>query len=87
MIAMWTPEPDGQLKDELTAALARPNASWVSPPRPVALTKEVRATGWLWGRLLTPEGTWLGLATIFRGRFFEGAELGWHPAEDLRTLT
>lgn len=83
---MWTPEPDGQLKDELTAALARPNASWVSPPRPVALTTEARATGWLWGRLLTPEGTWLGLATIFRGRFFEGAELGWHPAEDLRTL-
>jgi hypothetical protein len=23
----------------------------------------------------TAEGVWLGLATIFRGRFFEGAEL------------
>lgn len=32
------------------------------------------------------DGAWLGLATMFRGRFFEGAELGWRPAEELRTL-
>jgi hypothetical protein len=32
------------------------------------------------------DGTWLGLATLHRGRLFEGAELGWHPAEQLRTL-
>jgi hypothetical protein len=33
VVRMRTPEPDEQLKDELTAALARPGASWVSPPR------------------------------------------------------
>ncbi|WP_138758742.1 hypothetical protein [Modestobacter altitudinis] len=83
---MWTPTPDEALADDLQAALARPGASWVSPPRPVALTTEDKATGWLWCRQRTADGIWLGLATIFYGRFFEGAELGWHQAKDLRTL-
>ncbi|MCZ2837156.1 hypothetical protein [Modestobacter sp. VKM Ac-2985] len=83
---MWTPEPDEALQRELDAALARPGALHVRPPRPVELAGEEKATGWLWGQLRTTDGTWLGLATIHRGRFFEGAELGWHPAEDLRAL-
>lgn len=83
---MWTPTPDEALADDLRAALARPGASWVSPPRPVALVGEQRGAGWLWGRQQTSEGVWLGLATIFLGRFFEGAVLGWHRAGDLRTL-
>lgn len=83
---MWTPPVSEELEAELTAALAWPGASWVSPPRPVALTTEERATGWLWGRLQTVEGDWLGLATIHRGTFMDGAALGWHRAEELRTL-
>lgn len=89
---MWTPTPDEQLKAELQAALARPHASHVSPPRPVALTgggagvDERKVVGWLWGQMRTGDGTWLGLATLWRGTFFDGAELGWHPAADLRTL-
>lgn len=86
MVGVWTPEPDEQLKNELTAALARPGASWVSPPRPVALITEDRVAGWLWGRLQTADGAWLGLATLYRGTLFDGAELGWHPASELRTL-
>jgi hypothetical protein len=58
----------------------------VIPPRPVSLITEERVTGWLWGRMQTDTGAWLGLATLHRGRFFEGAELGWHLAEELRTL-
>ena len=54
---------------DLNAALVRSGTSHVRPPRPVALTAGEKATGWLWGRLQTPEGTWVGLATIFRGRF------------------
>ena len=50
----------------------------MKPPRPVALVGGDRVTGWLWGRMKTEDGTWLGLATLFPGRFFEGAELGWH---------
>ncbi|MCU1605124.1 MAG: hypothetical protein JWP46_1589 [Modestobacter sp.] len=34
----------------------------------------------------TADGTWLGLATLFHGRFFQGAHVGWHLASDLRTL-
>jgi hypothetical protein len=83
---VWTPPVSEELERELTAALARPGASWVSPRRPVALTTEAEATGWLFGRMRLDDGTWLGLATIHRGRFFEGTELGWHPAEHLRTL-
>ena len=80
---------DEALREELRAALARPGASWVDPPRPVALTTGdpvQRATGWLWGRQQLEDGTWLGLATVFFGRAWEGAELGWHRAEHLRTL-
>lgn len=81
---MWRPTPTEALEDELQAALARPGASRVIPPRPVAHAEG--GTGWLWGRMRTDAGVWLGLATVFRGRFFEGAELGWHPADQLRTL-
>jgi hypothetical protein len=42
--------------------------------------------GWLWGRMRTADGTWLGLATLYPGRFFDGASLGWHPASELRLL-
>ena len=70
----------------MQAALARPGASRVIPPKPVALTSGVNATGWLWGRQRTPEGVWLGLATIHYGTFMDGAELGWHRADDLRML-
>jgi hypothetical protein len=89
---MWTPTPDEQLKAELQAALARPYASYVSPPRPVALSggghavDERKVVGWLWGQMRTDDGTWLGLATLWKGTFFDGAQLGWHPAADLRTL-
>jgi hypothetical protein len=58
----------------------------VIPPKPVALVGPKRGTGWLWGRKRNPDGTRLGLATLFRGRFFEGPELGWHPSGDLRML-
>jgi hypothetical protein len=83
---VWTPPISEDLERELSAALSRPGSSRVIPPRPVALTTEERATGWLFGRMRLNDGTWLGLATIHRGRFFEGAELGWHPAGQLRTL-
>jgi hypothetical protein len=82
----WTPTPDGQLESELQAALARPRATRVTPPRPVELIGVKKVTGWLWGRMKTDAGAWLGLATLHRGRSFEGAELGWHPAEQLRVL-
>ncbi len=58
----------------------------MSTPRPVALTTDKEATGWLFGRMKLDDGTWLGLATIHRGRCLKGAALGWHPAEALRTL-
>ena len=83
---VWTPEPDEALQRDLEAALARPGARHVRPPRPVALTTAAKATGWLWGQMPDGAGGWLGLATIFRGRFFEGAELHWYPAGELRTL-
>jgi hypothetical protein len=86
---VWTPPISEELQAELEAALARPGASWVTPPRPVALTTdepEAKATGWLYGRLRLDDGSWLGLAALFRGRYFEGADLGWHRAEELRTL-
>jgi hypothetical protein len=85
-VNIWTPTPDEALKSELQAALARPGASHVTPPRPVALLTAERVTGWLWGRMRTTEGTWLGLATMYQGRFFEGAQLGWHRADELRVL-
>jgi len=47
---------------------------------------ERNAVGWLWGRMRTADGTWLGLATLWKSTFFQGAELGWCPASDLRTL-
>jgi len=87
---MWTPTPDEQLKDELQAALARPHASHVSPPRPVPLAAGERAAGarsavgWLWGRMRTADRTWLGLATVWTSTFFQGAEQGGYPATDLR---
>jgi hypothetical protein len=34
----------------------------------------------------TTDGTWLGLATLYRGTLFDGAELGWHPADQLHLL-
>jgi hypothetical protein len=34
----------------------------------------------------TADGIWLGLATMYRGTLFDGTELGWHAAQDLRTL-
>jgi hypothetical protein len=81
---MWTPTPNEELEADLQTALSRPGASRVIPPRPVA--RAGGGTGWLWGRMRLEDGAWLGLATVFRGRFFEGAELGWHPAQELRTL-
>jgi hypothetical protein len=80
---VWTPTPDEDLEREITAALARRGASRVNPPKPVA---HADGAGWLWGRLQTPTGAWLGLASLFRGRFFEGAELHWYPADELRVL-
>ena len=85
----WTPEPDEALQRDLDAALASEGASHVRPPRPVALATDdpdAKVVGWLWGRKRTEDGTWLGLATLFFGRAWEGSELGWHPAEKLRTL-
>jgi len=83
---VWTPPISEDLERELSAALSRPGASRVIPPKPVALTGEQRGTGWLFGRMRLDDGSWLGLATIHRGRFFEGAELGWFRAEELRML-
>jgi hypothetical protein len=83
---MWTTPVSDDLQRELQAALARPHASWVDSPRPVSLTTGDRVVGWLWGRMHTEAGVWLGLATLFHGNVFEGAELGWWPAEQLRTL-
>jgi hypothetical protein len=84
--AVWTPTPDDGLRAEIQAALARPRADWIDPPRPVAHTQRPRVAGWLWGRQRTQDGTWLGLATLFEGTVFDGAELHWYPAEELRTL-
>jgi hypothetical protein len=84
--SVWTPTADEGLASELQAALARPHASYVQPPRPVALVGEQKVTGWLWGRMRTADGAWLGLATLWRGSFFAGAELDWFPAQDLRVL-
>src|SRR3954447_3489209 len=86
VIHVWTPTPDEQFESELSAALSRPGSSRVIPLKPVALTTETRATGWLWGRQRTPEGAWVGLATIHYGTFMKGATLGWHRTEDLRTV-
>jgi hypothetical protein len=76
VVVGWTPEPDDALEREITAALARRGASRVIPPRPVALVGADRVTGWLFGRLLTEDGAWLGLASLFAGTFFDGAQLG-----------
>ena len=84
--APWTPTPSEELTEEIRQALARPGASWVDPPRPVAHTQRARVTGWLWGRARLEDGTWLGLATLYEGRFFQGAELHWYCADELRTL-
>jgi hypothetical protein len=83
---VWTPEADEALKAEIQAAMARPGASWVDPPRPVAHTQRARVVGWLWGRQQTEDGTWLGLATLFEGNAWDGAPLHWYPAAELRTL-
>lgn len=83
MATVWTPTPDEDLERELSAALARPGASRVIPPRPVA---HADGTGWLWGRMRTADGSWLGLATLHRGYMWDGAELDWYPADELRTL-
>ncbi|WP_170977804.1 hypothetical protein [Blastococcus sp. CCUG 61487] len=83
---MWTPTPDEDLERELRAALARPGASWVSPPKPVAVRGRPGHTGWLWGRMRTAEGAWLGLATVHQGFFFERPLLDWYRAEQLRVL-
>lgn len=85
MRCVWTPTPDEGLEAELQAALARPGALHVRPPRPVALGTE-HAVGWLWGQMPTGAGAWLGLASLYRGTVFDGAELGWHRSEELRTL-
>ena len=78
---MWTPEPDEELEAEIRAALAQAGASRVTPPKPVA---HADGNGWLYGRLLTADGTWLGLAALYRGYMWDGAELHWYPAEELR---
>jgi len=52
----------------------------------VALTTGDRVVGWPRGRMHTEAGDWLGLATLVRGDVFEGADLSWWPAEQLRTL-
>lgn len=80
---MWTPPVSDELEHELQQALAGPRASRVIPPKPVAHTT---GAGWLWGRKHLPDGSWLGLATIYTGYFYDGAQLGWHPAAELRVL-
>ncbi len=40
----------------------------------------------MFGQLRFDDGRWLGLTTIHLGTFFEGAELGWHPAAALRII-
>ncbi len=59
-----------------------------NPPQPTspALVGRDKLSGSLWGRMKTADGTWLGPATLFAGCFFEGAQLGWHPGSELRTL-
>ena len=83
MWAVWTPPPDEELERELMAALARPGASRVTPPRPVACGEHA---GWLFGRMRLPDGSWLGLAALWRGYMWDGPELDWYPAEELRVL-
>lgn len=87
MDVVWTPTPDEDLEREITAALARPHASRVNPPKPVAVVGRDGVTGWLWGRMKTDAGAWLGLATVHEGWFFEPPRLGWFPADELRVLT
>jgi hypothetical protein len=83
MGGVWTPTPDEELEEEIRLALARPGASRVSPPRPVS---HATGAGWLYGRMRTPEGAWLGLAVLQTGYFFEPGELHWYPASELRVL-
>jgi hypothetical protein len=45
VVRVWTPTPDEQLVSELEAALARPHASHVTPPRPVSLTAGEKVVG------------------------------------------
>lgn len=82
--AVWTPTPDEDLEAEIRAALARPGASRITPPKPVAHADG--RTGWLFGRMRTDTGAWLGLASLYGGYMWEGAELHWCPAGELRTL-
>jgi hypothetical protein len=81
---VWTPTASEELERELMSALTRPGASRVVPPRPVAHADG--RTGWLWGRMRTDAGAWLGLATLHAGYFRDPPELHWCPAEELRTL-
>jgi hypothetical protein len=85
---VWTPTPDEQLISALEAALARPGGAHVRPPRPVALMTgdERKVVGWLWGRMRTADGIWLGLTTLYYETVFQGATLGWKPAAELRLL-
>ena len=80
---VWTPPVSDELERELQAALARPRASRVLPPRPAA---HATGAGWLWGRMQLADGSWLGLASLYTGYLFDGAQLGWPPAHELRVL-
>lgn len=80
---VWTPTPDEDLERQISAALASRGASRVQPPKPVACGG---LTGWLWGRKRTADGSWLGLVTLYSGYFWEGADLGWRPSDELRVL-
>ncbi|WP_147263182.1 hypothetical protein [Geodermatophilus sp. TF02-6] len=78
-----TPPVSDERERELQAAPARPRASRVLPPRPVA---HATGVGWLWGRMQLPDGSWLGLATLFTGIVFDGAQLHWYSAHELRIV-
>lgn len=82
MAGVWTPTPDEDLEREIGAALARPGASRMIPPRPVSCTDG--RSGWLWGRLRTGTGAWLGLVTLYASPW--DVELTWRPADELHTL-
>ncbi|TKJ24355.1 hypothetical protein [Blastococcus sp. CCUG 61487] len=78
----WRPTPDEDLEREISAALSRPGASRVVPTRPVGCSDG--RSGWLWGRMRTAAGAWLGLATLYSSPW--EYELTWQPADQLRTL-
>lgn len=69
------------------ASVADPRVRRIDPPRNV----EVLHDGAWWpgsqrAWIRWPDGTWLGLAGLYRGYMWDGAELDWYPADELRTL-